>query len=406
MLTITFLRDKSLLEAIPVHRSFITEFMPEASELAVKAYLYGLMLTFCPSGECDIAGALNASAEDICAAFSYWEWRGLVRVVSEEPLQIRYLDPRTAADGGDMHADAQYAEFVKKLQGILGTRMLSGSELGKIYDWMDVFGLEQDAAIEIVKRCLDTKGTRVSVSYMDAVARTVAGGGNLTKEAVGEYFSKEDMLRSGAAAILKRLNKRRMPTEDELALYEKWTVGWGFEHSAIEMACAQMTAAGNPSFKYLDSVLDTWRAGGALNARDIVDMQKQDDIICELAREAFARAGIRRKPTAEDRLIFREWAIERCVDRELIFYAAELSADSRYPFARMKQIVGEWLDAGISSLAAARSFHEAYRKSTAKRSGSKVRPDAFRKNGAYTRDELKGLGISLGEEFYNDDEDQ
>ena len=41
---------------------------------------------------------------------------------------------------------------------------------------------------------------------------------------------------------------------DEIDLYLKWTKEWGFVPKAIEAACAEMVG-GDPSFKYLDSIL-------------------------------------------------------------------------------------------------------------------------------------------------------
>ena len=60
---------------------------------------------------------------------------------------------------------------------------------------------------------------------------------------------------AAAEAVLKRFSLRRRPTEDELALARKWR-GWGFETEAILEGCAAMTNAQNPSFAYLDRVLE------------------------------------------------------------------------------------------------------------------------------------------------------
>ena len=35
-------------------------------------------------------------------------------------------------------------------------------------------------------------------------------------------IERYDLSKHGAAAILRRWNKRRKPTKDEMALYEKW----------------------------------------------------------------------------------------------------------------------------------------------------------------------------------------
>ena len=406
MSTTIFLKYKELLEVTPVENIFIAQFMPLAPELAVKAYLYGLMLlSGAGTGSEDISAALGCSQNDIRAAFAYWESVGIVRVISEDPIQVVFLNIKNALLRSSVDTrGAVRGEFVKRLQAVFGTRVLTGSELSKIYDWLDVFGLEEDAAIELAKHFLDKKGARTSVSYMDAAARSLAGRGSLTAEAVREHFKAEEALANGAAYILRRWNRRRPPTEDEISLYEKWTRGWGFDDDGIGLALERMTAAEKPTFKYLDSLLETWHREGSVDRTSIDRMQKEEDLVYELARQAFARAGLKTKPNTEQRLLFREWHIEKCMSAELILYAAELSKNDLRPFAMMKRIIGEWYAHGISGVNEAREYYE--------REQGSMRPSARKNNRAlnysqgkkYTQDDLKNLGISLGEEIFGGNE--
>ena len=74
---------------------FITDFLPKAPELCVKAYLLGLYK--CSSADDNdntleyFEKALNVCAEDVVSLFKYWEDQGLVQVLSTEPVEIRYL---------------------------------------------------------------------------------------------------------------------------------------------------------------------------------------------------------------------------------------------------------------------------------------------------------------------------
>ena len=406
MSNISFVKDKELLEVTPVENIFRTQFMPQAPELAVKAYLYGLMLVSNGvSSEEDAAAALGCDETDLHAAFSYWQTAGILEIVSEEPFRVRYLNIKNCLISGRINTSgAAYGEFVAKLQNVLGTRILSGSELSRIYDWVDVFGFEEDAAVAIVRHCLDKKGAKTSVAYMDKIAKTLAGKGALTLDAVNEAFEDEEKLTGGAAKILKRWNIRRMPTEDEIALYERWTKAWGFDDDGIDLALKELTAAEKPSFKYLDSILESWHSGGRVDRGQIEEEIRKEDMIAELARTALLRAGIRSKPTKAHRDRFREWHLDWSMSAELICFAADMANKNEKPFAYMKALLDDWHNEGISSVKAARDRYESAAPVTSRRSNShKHALNYIHSDVKYTEEELKKLGISLGEEFYDDE---
>lgn len=402
-----FLKDNKLNSVTALDNAFIKSFLPSAPELALKAYIYGLMLlTGGASADADIASALGCADTDIRAAFSYWQSVGLVTVVGEEPLQIKYnsVADAIAFAGTGVASGARYAAFVGSLQRVLGTRQLSGSELTKIYDWLDVFGFEEDAAVRIVSYCLDKKGARTSVAYMDQMAKRLAADGAVTLEQVNEAISNEQLMSSGAGLLLKRWHQKRPPTEDELALYEKWTKGWGFDEYAIDYACTKLTSAANPSFGYVDSILADWHRDGKVGEEKIKEMQKLDDSIREITRQALKRAGIKSSSNGEQRLCVKEWTVDNCMSPELIYLAAELSQSSVHRFQNMRRLLDEWHAKGISSITAAKSYYEAYQKNAPAASGGKKNKALnYKQGGAYTKEELKKLGISLGEEFYSDD---
>lgn len=397
---IVFLKDRELQDMTPVDNIFITRYMPSAPELAVKAYLYGLMHISCPLwDDGGICACLGCDEKDLRTAFAYWEAAGLVKIIAEDPLRVQYLNIKKAiASGGAISAGSRYGDFVREIQTVLGTRVLSGAELAKIYDWLDVFGFEQSAAVEIVKHCLDAKGAKTGVAYMDAVAKTLVGKGCLTLDDVKRSFADEAIMSSGAAKILKRWNRRSIPTEDQISLYEKWTKGWGFDDETIGLACEQMISADKPSFKYLDMILASWHENGAVDREKIEEMSRREDELIELARKAFSKAGIKRTASREDKLHFAEWRFGWSMSEELILIAADAAKDSSRPFGEMKRLVKELHDAGISSATAAKELLEGAPARSNR--GKSTRALNYMHGDKYSDEELKKLGITLGEEFY------
>ena len=52
------------------------------------------------------------------------------------------------------------------------------------------------------------------------------------------------------------LGIKRMPSIEELKLYQKWTGEWGLSKEAILQACSQTVKTATPSFGYLDKIVE------------------------------------------------------------------------------------------------------------------------------------------------------
>lgn len=388
-------RESALFLSTPVENLFLLEYMPSAPEGYVKAYLYGLALCYhrALSGE-DMGTALNMSELSLAEAFLYWQAKGFVTVVSSEPLIVEYKNIEHAHTEGASDSAAitrRYGDLLISMQNALGARMLTGPELTKVYDWLEVFGLSEEAVLLLVNHCVKQKGLRVSVKYMDAVARAWADEGVLTAEAAEEYLSRYDELSGGAQRLLKRWRAGRRPTEDELALYRVWTDEWGFDEEAILAACAEMTGAAKPSFKYLNSILDTWRTGGTLTAEDAGARMRARAAVTELARLALARAGVKRAPTGDQIDQVERWHAAFRMDAELILFAADCAAGASSPFAKMRKLLTDWHEAGVATLAAAREEMASPKKEP----GGGVPRALDYPQRKYSAEELENMGINL-----------
>ena len=383
----TLKRDAALSFATPVSNIFIMEYMPSAPEGYVKVYLYGLMCVGAPVLAGDAASALGMEDKAVEEALIYWQARGLVELMDTDPVTVRYASLSLGAPAPTRES----AEFIGSIQGALCGRSLSSSELEKIYDWIDIFGMDEACAVMLARWCAQNKGPKVSVNYMDAVAKSWANAGALTAEAAEAYLADYSELTSGAQAILKRWRMGRRPTEDELALYKQWR-GWGFDDAAISAACSEMTGAYKPSFKYLNSILESYRLSGAGDTAAIQELMKKRDAAAELLRLCFERAGIKRAPSSKDIEQMQIWRDARHMDGELILLAADYARDSSQPFNKLRRTLDDWYSAGVKTVAEGRSAHRAQ--------GDRRAATGYLQR-TYTPDELKNLGVKL-----LDDEDE
>lgn len=403
-------RDPRLITSTSVDNAFIIEFMPVAPDNAVKVYLYGLMLAASASEDAaDIETALGMSPEAILDAYRFWEKQGLVRIIDSGKVNVQYLDARSAARTELSGSSGRYSELIVKLQAILGTRNLCGAELQKIYDWIDIFRFEPDAAVEIVRHCIEIKGARVNINYMDAVAKRLAAERYFSYEQVHECFIVELESASGAAAILKRWRISRRPTEDESELYRKWTRDWGFNSDAIDLACKDVVSSDRPSFKYLDAILASYHEGGNVSTEKIQQLAHEQDMIAELTRRVYVNAGLaNRSTTVAHRQQVELWYKDWCMDPELIYYAAEQAAKAVHPFAETKRLLAAWHEAGISTIIGAKEFmstqHTSARASKNESGQKKTNRALGYRQHQYTAEQLRELGIDLGEDVYRNED--
>ena len=72
----------AMFDITPVENQFILEYLPGAKGDYVKVYLYGLMRCYHPEEDMSLdrmSHELNMTADEVTAAFRFWERKGLVR---------------------------------------------------------------------------------------------------------------------------------------------------------------------------------------------------------------------------------------------------------------------------------------------------------------------------------------
>ena len=201
---IRFSLDTARRNFTPVDNRFILDFLPDASDVCIRVYLFGLMLCYAGAdGETSLSDALGLSEPAITEAYAYWQKLGLVRIRSEQPLIVEYLDLEPTETGGVV--PGKYAKLVSAIGSLIAPRQFDFRELKHVYDWIEVYGLDEEAVLELVSHCMDQKGRRVSVNYIDAVARTWSEEGVKTREAAREHLARYELKKHGASEILRQL---------------------------------------------------------------------------------------------------------------------------------------------------------------------------------------------------------
>lgn len=346
---IRFSLDAARRMFTPVDNRFILDFLPHASEVCIRVYLYGLML--CSMGstsEADLGDALGLSETAVKEAYVYWQKQGLVHIRGEEPLIVEYLDLEPTKEGGVI--PGKYASLVSALNSLIAPRQFDFRELVHVYDWIEVYGLDEDAVLELVAHCMDIKNRRVSVNYIDSVARTWSEDGITSREKVRAYIDRYELKKHGATLVLKQWNKQRKPTQDEMFLYEKWVGEWGFTPEAILAALPKLTVTGSPNFTYLDELLDSLRREGQTSAPEMAKADAKAAEETAFARLIFERAGKIEPATRTQKAQISMYLNELKLPRELMLFGAEQCRGANEPFGMMKKLWGEWHEKKITTI--------------------------------------------------------
>ena len=401
-MNIHFSPEAQKREQTPVDNLFFSEFMPDADGEAVKVYLYGLMQCRYPSmGEVSVSEALNLPEGAVQAAFVYWQSKGLVRILKEQPLEVEYLTVEQPAV--TTAVPLKYQAFIRALNELIAPRRFNMNELGHIYDCIETFHLEEKTVLELVSHCMEEKGRNVRVQYILTVAKSWADAGIVTYEQARAYIANAIVRKHGATMVLRRWNKRRSPTLDEMALYDSWVKEWGFDDEAILAVCPRLTNTGSPSFEALG---DRLRELYEQNKVKVEDIKADSEMISderEFARMVFARMGKVSVPTKDETRqlgVFMDGP--EGLSREVVLLAAEECADAERPFGKLKAILKDWTERKIRTVEEAQKALAEKQAAYTRSNGSKMRKNNtfFNYSGANVAHvDLKDIELTLDDEL-------
>ncbi len=255
-----------------VENLFITEYLPAADGDKVRVYLYGLYRSqFEQEGFSvpEMANTLSMEEGQVLSCLRYWERRRLVERVGDQPPQYLFhsINQRFLTGQDQLSVDEGYVAFSEAVNAQLGSRRkLRESDIAMAYEWVEEMGLRREVVLMLLNHFADTRGVNFSFKSAQKTAVMMLEEGIKTSEDAEQYFSHSKRTHAGARAVLAQFNLRRLPTEPELALYRKWTEQWGFDDKAILDAVQETVAANNPSFSYLNGILE--RLKNKTSARD------------------------------------------------------------------------------------------------------------------------------------------
>ena len=342
----------ALYDVTPVENIFLLEYMPYAPGDSVRVYLYGLMLCRYPDKEGtveSVAKALNMDAEQVLDALRYWERKGLLEGVSDNPPRFLFRNVRSAMldqPPEEENPAYVYSDFNNRLQALFG--ILHPQQFRMCMEWVEDLHLPPEVVLYMAEKtnevlALRNGGKARSVGYvfkvlkdraMDWASREIN-----TLDKARMEIDKELPPHQTARKVLDQLGLRRNPTAAETALCRKWLGEWGYDEEGILSALPETTKSANPSFAYLDGILGGMRSreGAAADERE--------------ALKQVLRALGSRSPVPNDPLMEAyQGMLRQGFAPETVLRAAALcNARGQGTFEKLGDVLGKWLRLGLTT---------------------------------------------------------
>lgn len=327
-----------------------------APDKYTESYLLGLMYSSA-NREIDFGvfcARLGMSKQEVMEAYEYWQKKGLARIVNSDKFCLEFGEFGSPSD--ELYTER---EFNLKLQEIFGSRQLSPHEYLKIYDYTDTFRLPKKVVLLLAEYCVELKGRRVSIAYMDKVAVSWAEENIDTEEKASEKIASFKTASSGIARVLKQLGiSGRAPTKDEEALYHKWISEWGFTLEAVLTACSHTTAAREPSMKYLGRILERLHEEGSTTSRKITESKRRGEAASRNIQELMRIMGeASLKPSLEYESLYQKWTSVYGFDTDMLTLAARLSTSrGKKPLPYLDAVLTDWYNNRIETAQDAEAY--------------------------------------------------
>ena len=126
-------------------------------------YLFGLVACYHHEAISDLqqmARELNMTEDDIRAAYRYWERKGLVQRVADNPPQYRYQNIyQVMMTGAQAQIDPAYEQFAEAIYGVFDNdRRLHGKDVSQCYEWVEQMRLPPDVVIAMMRHMVQKHG--------------------------------------------------------------------------------------------------------------------------------------------------------------------------------------------------------------------------------------------------------
>ncbi len=259
-----------------VENLFISEYMASAPGDFVKAYLLASMYAqfSMPADDPIIANAAGIAPERMEECWAYWEKRGVVRRIWDDPehrsgCRVEFVNLKEEVFGGRTPAkdarsrsagakldDKALARLYRDVEAATD-RQLAASEHEGIAALLAEYAMSPEFILCGYRFCASHRRSS-KTPYVSTVLKDWKSKGLSSPSQVEEYLDGLDKHYDLYRRIFKELGFSRSATEEEKRIMNKWFDDFGFDLDKIREACSKTAGISNPNINYVDAVLTAW----------------------------------------------------------------------------------------------------------------------------------------------------
>lgn len=356
----SYSKEFSSCSFVEVENLFIREYLPLASDNAVKVYLYGLYL--CKNSLQDenlesVSKAINVSVDQVVKAFEFWEELGLLAIVSKEPFTVHYYPVKNVGSSKiRKFKPEKYSDFTKSLQALFPSRMISTNEYGEYFNVMETYAIKPEAMIMIVKYCISIKGNDIGYKYILKVAKDFGNRELVTIEAIDKQLSTYVSRSGEMESILRALKVKRNPDMEDLKLYNKWTLDLHFELDNIVFAASKLKKG---NMEKLDKFIHELYLKKCFSKKEIADFIDNKQAVYDLAIKINKALSVYVEviDTVIDTYT-NKWLSYGFNDQTLVFIATSLFRMDKKSLVQMDELVENLRVRGFIDLSSVNDYFE------------------------------------------------
>lgn len=264
---------------------FITEYLPALGGLAVKIYIYGLLLARSKKTitENEFSTRMGTDNETVKAALTELAAHGLV-VFTEKGFDFtdikaqeieKIYRPRTSQSPVNLLSKEVVSEREKMMSDISKTffsGVMSPSWYCEIDNWFDRYRFEPQVVYALFNECKRRKKLD-SKAYIAKVAQNWSNHGIVTYQDLNAYFLSYDKINKIFKKIGQKLHKTITEYDEELIT--KWVEKMGFEFDVIEIALRKTSKLSSPNLDFTNKIIEEWFSHQLKTTAEVLQYEEQ-----------------------------------------------------------------------------------------------------------------------------------
>lgn len=151
--------------------------------------------------------------------------------------------------------EMNYSQFIKKIEKKLA-RFLSVKEKVELQKVIQQYNWSYELLFQMYLFYQKNFRRQYAFAFF---AKMAFGAKVEDSNSLKEFIEKLNYTFYKVVEVKRRLGHKNNPTEIEKECYEKWVNQWNFSHEMILLALEQTIHATDPSFSYIDKVLENWQ---------------------------------------------------------------------------------------------------------------------------------------------------